>query len=120
MTYHKYLLLIFVVAATSCGVTVKTTITKSYPPLSDTERVTVVPENQLAPSNTSLVGTVAVYDPGSPMICGYDYVVKKATLEARKAGGNVLKITKHVKPALNTCHNIWADILKIDTSASTD
>lgn len=105
-----------VIFLSSCSPKVTTIIAKNYPALSYDKEVLVIELNQVQPENAEVLGEVKVGDSGVSTNCGYDVVIDKAKMEARKIGGNALKITRHILPSVmaSTCHQITATILKID------
>lgn len=112
-----YLLLIFVTSlVSSCSPKVATIVDKGYSPLANTSKVLVLKETDQMPSNTESLGIVKISDSGMSTKCGYNTVIEKAKEEARKIGGNVIKLTEHLKPSIfgSSCHQITAHILKID------
>ncbi|WP_139063678.1 hypothetical protein [Flagellimonas eckloniae] len=78
------------------------------------EKVEVFELNQEKPNNAEHVGTIKIRDTGFSIKCNYEIVLDQAKLEARRLGGNAIKITKHKKPNFwSTCHRLDAIILKI-------
>lgn len=99
----------------ACSPKVRTSASKSYQPLDYTQEVVVIDVGQTMPDGAELLGEVKVGDSGFSTGCKYDAVVDKAKLEARKMGGNAIKITEHKAPDLwSSCHRITANVLKID------
>ena len=100
---------------TACSPKISTSITKTYPALDYREEVVVIGLDDPMPADAEQIGTVKIGDSGFSTDCGWDIVIEKATAEARKAGGNAIKIIKHSPPnALgSTCHRITALILKV-------
>lgn len=79
--------------------------------------VSVYDKNDTLPSHTEKLGKIRVNDNMSTAEFDYNYVVEIAKLEASKAGGNAIRIIKHQIPDIfNSGHEVYADILKIDTS----
>ncbi|MDR3140485.1 MAG: hypothetical protein LBU37_01965 [Tannerellaceae bacterium] len=80
------------------------------------EDVKVFGVEDIEPDDAELLGTVKIDDSGFSTNCGLDVVIDKAKTEARKIGGNAIKITKHTPPSIwgSSCHQITADILKVD------
>lgn len=112
-----YLLLIFVTSIVlSCSPKVATIVDKGYSPLVKTSKVLVLKETDQMPSNTESLGIVKISDSGVSTKCGYTTVIEKAKEEARKIGGNIIKITDHIKPNFfgSSCHQITALMLKTD------
>jgi hypothetical protein len=105
----------------SCGPSVNTTIATKYPPLDSSESVRVIPIDDQAPQGAINIGTVKIGDTGFSTNCGWDVVIARARDEARKAGGNAIKITEYIPPSLfgSSCDRITALILKIDVSAAS-
>jgi hypothetical protein len=99
----------------SCAPKVSTSISKKYAPLDFREEVYIIGLQEPEPQNSVLLGTVKIGDTGFSTNCSWEVVIDKAKLEARKAGGNAIKITEHTPPnAMSTCHRITARILKVE------
>ncbi|SHG03088.1 hypothetical protein SAMN05444274_1227 [Mariniphaga anaerophila] len=99
----------------SCSPRISTSLSKNYPPLDYRQKVVVIDLDQPKPNNSEELGQIKVGDSGFSTKCNYETVVDKAKLEARKVGGNAIKITKHKTPDLwSTCHRITAIILKVE------
>ena len=110
-----FLLLFSIIIACSPKVTTK--VNESETPLDFKEEVFVLGLHETPPPNGKLIGTVKIGDSGFSVNCKWDKVIEKAKLEARKTGGNVLKITEHKTPDLgSSCHRIKADIYKLSDS----
>lgn len=107
----------FLLVLFSCSPRISTNISKSYAPLDYTKEVVVIQRNQPEPENAELIGEVKIGDTGFSTKCTYDVVIDKALLEARKAGGNALKIIEHKYPSFeSTCHRIKAKILRLENT----
>lgn len=100
----------------SCSPKISTSLSKSYPPLDYKQEVLVIGLDEAVPENSEVLGQVKIGDTGFSTNCDYDIVIDKAKLEARKAGGNAIKIIEHTPPSAmgSSCHRITAKILKID------
>jgi len=100
----------------SCAPKISTKISKSYPPLDYREEVKVIGLQDPVPQSAEEIGTVKIGDAGMSTNCGWEVVIDKAKLEARKAGGNAIKITKHSSPNPmgSSCHRITATIYKVE------
>lgn len=100
----------------SCNPKISTSNSKSYPALDYKQEVVVFGLDQPEPDNAEVLGQVKIGDAGLSTNCGYDIVMDKAKLEARKAGGNAIKIIEHKPPTAmgSTCHRITAKILKVE------
>ncbi|MDP4291882.1 MAG: hypothetical protein Q8908_12435 [Bacteroidota bacterium] len=100
----------------SCSPKISTNLSKSYPALDYKQEVAVIELDQAEPAGSEVLGQVRIGDSGFSINCGYDDVLDKAKLEARKAGGNAIKIIEHQLPSVfgSSCHRITAKILKVD------
>ncbi len=105
--------LAFLVGA--CTPRIYTKIDKSYAPLDAKADVKVIGILDQVPGNTEVLGTVSVRNTGFSSDCGYDSVLNKAKLAARKVGGNAIKILVNIPPSSlgNQCNEITARILKV-------
>lgn len=100
---------------TGCNPKISTNISKSYPTsVSDTD-VVVIGLEQPVPEDAEVLGSVKIGGTGFTNNCDYPTVLEVAKLEARKVGGNAIKITEHKlpNPLLSTCHKITATILRL-------
>ena len=99
----------------SCSPKISTSITKTYSPLDYKQEVIVIGLDQAEPDSSESLGEVKIGDTGFSIDCGYDVVIDKAKVEARKAGGNAIKIIEHKPPTAmgSSCHRITAKILKL-------
>lgn len=104
------------VILSSCAPMVSTSISKNYPSLDYREEVRLFGVQDPIPVNAEELGIVKVGDNGLSTNCGWEVVVEKAKIEARKIGGNAIKIMDHNPPSAlgSTCHSITAMILKVD------
>lgn len=104
----------------ACSQLVTTSIRKQYPVLHYRDDVKVFALTDPFPENAEIIGVVTIDDTGFTTNCGWEVVLDKAKLEARKIGGNAVKITKHSLPNFfgSSCHRIVAAILKTDSCPS--
>jgi len=108
-----FLALMLILSA--CSAKISSSIIKSYPPLDYDLEVMVLGLNDEVPFEAEHIGTIRIGDSGFSTNCRYDVVIDLAKLEARKVGGDALKIVKHHKPDLwSSCHRITAEILKLN------
>jgi hypothetical protein len=111
-------LLIFValIFFSSCNPKISSKLSKTYPPLDFRQEVIVIGLDQAEPENAEVIGQVKIGDTGFSTKCNYNIVIDKAKLEARKVGGNAIKIIKHIPPNImgSSCHRITANILRIE------
>src|SRR5450759_405719 len=113
--FPEILILTALIAMCSCNPKISTSLTKNYPPLDYKQEVVVIGLDGQVPNNSEELGEVKIGDSGFSTNCGYEIVIEKAKLEARKIGGNAIKITEHRPPTvMNPCHRISARILRIE------
>ena len=100
----------------SCAPKISTTISKNYSALDYREEVKVLGLQDPVPTNSEELGIVKIGDTGFSTNCGWEVVIDKAKMEARKVGGNAIKITDHIPPSVmgSSCHRITAKILKVE------
>lgn len=101
-----------------CGPSVRTVLAdpKEQPYVLDPSRpIEVLGVAEPTPEGAVTVGTVKIGDTGFSTSCGWERVLSEARNEARKAGGDLLKLTSHVPPNFgSSCHRITALILRAD------
>ncbi|MCL2327068.1 MAG: hypothetical protein FWC39_01000 [Bacteroidetes bacterium] len=115
MKINVFLIIGSILFLTSCSARLTSSIQKTYAPLDYKEEVRVFNLGEETPPNAEKLGTVKVGDSGFSTNCNYAVVIDKAKTEARKVGGNALKITEYKLPdVMSTCHRITADVLKVD------
>jgi len=109
-------LLVLSVFLTSCSPIISTLAGKKYTPVSPQDKVLLLTSSDPLPSNSEFLGSVSVTDSGLSINCGYQTVVNKAKDEARKIGGNIIKLSKHKKPNFfgSVCHQVKAMIYRVD------
>ncbi|KAA0990885.1 hypothetical protein [Dyadobacter aurulentus] len=97
-----------------CAPKIRTNIAQKYPPLHFKEEVWTIPEETDAPAGAELLGTVHVGDAGMTTNCSFSVVLEKAKEEARKSGGNAIRVTEHKTPNfMSSCHRITAEVLRL-------
>ena len=99
----------------SCSPKISTNISSNYQPLDYRQEVVVFSMDKAEPDGAEFLGQVKIGDTGFSTNCSYDVVVDKAKLEARKVGGNAIKIVEHKMPSVmgSSCHRITARILQV-------
>lgn len=101
----------------ACTAKIQTAITKAYATLDYRDEVVVLGVDEQPPPAAIEVGTLRVADSGFSIKCDYEIIINEAKLEARKVGGNVLKITQHRLPDFrSSCHRIEAKILRVENA----
>ncbi|MDR2084416.1 MAG: DUF2846 domain-containing protein [Bacteroidales bacterium] len=116
---RKNIFILFGICAliiSSCSPKVSTSISKTYDKLNSTEPIVVFGVDDAAPSNAEILGNLKIGESGLTVNCEFESVLALATDEARKIGGNAIKLTEHNTPSAlgSSCHRIKADILRID------
>jgi len=113
---HSLIVFTGLILLSSCNPKISTSLSKNYPPLDYKQDIVVIGLDQAEPANAEVLGQVKIGDTGFTTNCGYDIVIDKAKLEARKAGGNAIKIMEHTPPSAmgSSCHRITAKVLKVE------
>lgn len=107
------LLVSAILVLSSCSLKVSTSVTKASLPLKYDQEVFVLELDQPTPDSAEVIGTVKIGDAGLTTNCDYLTVIERAKQEARKIGGNAIKIVEHSLPSFfaSSCHQITANIL---------
>jgi hypothetical protein len=115
------LLFVSAILLSSCSPKITTSISKQYATLDYQEEVRVFNLDESVPYDFEELGIVKIGDTGFSTNCGWEVVIERAKSEARKVGGNALKITEHILPTMmgSSCHRITAQILRIENFDST-
>jgi len=118
MKTHNLLILIALFFASACSPKVSKNITKSFAPLDYKDDVLVLDLQTPVPAGAEEIGTIKIGDTGFSTNCDWDIVIDKAKTEARKAGGNAIKIKDHKPPSPmgSSCHRITAVVLRIENA----
>ncbi len=114
--FHKYFATAFLgmLLIAGCAPKVRTNISQKYPALNFDEDVLRIPDQTKAPEGAELLGEVRVGDSGVTTNCSYALVLEKAKEEARKSGGNAIRVIEHKKPDLmSSCHRIIAEVFRL-------
>ena len=99
----------------SCSPKISTTITKKYPPQAPDALVTVYTKIQDVPPQWEPIGTLDIGDTGFSTNCDSVSIFSLAKIETRKAGGNGLLVTKHLRPTIfgSSCHQISGTMMLV-------
>lgn len=101
---------IFLVA--SCSPRISTNIIRNLPPQPMDTEITIFNNQEQIPGPYEQLGTVSVGDAGMTVNCGYVVMLNLLKAEARKMGGNAVKITRHRPPdGFSSCHRFEAEVL---------
>lgn len=115
MKKANILFVAIILLLSACAPKVSTNLSKTFAPLDYTEEVMVFTLEEPFPQESEDIGVIKIGDSGFTTQCDWSNIIELAKLEARKAGGNAIKITEHTPPNLaSTCHRITATILKVD------
>jgi len=82
----------------SCSVHIARSIQKQYPALNSSTKVEIIQLDENIPSQYEELGTVTLGDAGatSKSKCTYEALLNLAIGEAKKIGGNAIKITESI------------------------
>ncbi len=110
-----YLLISILFLLSCCTPLVTTKLEQSIPQSSTDESVKVFGLYSEIPTDAEVLGTVKIGDTGftASKNCTFQDVLNTAKDEAKKAGGNAIKIVDHIPPGNSTCHRITAKILRL-------
>lgn len=105
-----------IIILAGCSPKITTSLTSAHPPLYRDAEVLVLEMGATMPEKVEVLGHIKIGDTGFTTKNGnYAAVLNIAKDEARKVGGNVVKITEHKSPdMLSSMHRIEADILRVD------
>ncbi len=120
MRYFVFSLL--ALALFSCSPKVKRELyVQEYQALDPGTEIQVLEEFDKSPAVTYRLASIKVKDGGMTTNCGYDLMLGLAKAEARKLGANVVKITEHRLPGMqSSCDQIFADLYKLDNLDISD
>lgn len=112
---NKNLLIIVFLLLSSCSPKVRTQFFSKEPALAFDSKVIVLNKEDSIPAGAEMIGQLKIGDSGFSTQCDYETVISEAKMEARKGGGNIVKIVEHVAPNFgSTCHRIRAVIYKAE------
>lgn len=96
----------------SCSGAIRTSILKEYPEKPLSTPVTIVSATDSLPESSEHIANVEVKDSGFSVRCNYNYGIHSMSMEALKAGGNLVQITEHTPPKVlgSSCHRFKAKI----------
>lgn len=104
------------IVLSGCSPKIISSITSAHTPLANDAEVLLLEMDAPMPDNAEVLGQIKIGDTGFTTKNGnYAAVLNIAKDVARKAGGNVVKITEHKSPdMLSSMHRIKADILRVE------
>ncbi|MCL2290372.1 MAG: hypothetical protein FWC34_06675 [Bacteroidetes bacterium] len=129
MKQNKNLILFLVIAIiivgslSACAPQVVKNVTKRYPALDSSTKVIIINVGETIPFKYEELGSVKLGDAGmtGKSKCTYEVLLAIAIEEARKVGGNAIKIVEHTLPRVESyglgivyhqCHSLFVLILK--------
>ncbi len=108
-------LILILIAFNSCSPKLRSSVIKKLPELEEGELVVIldIVDDQIIKGD--IIGELKATDNGFSENCSYYENLEHLKVLARKAGANLVKITKH-KPAnsWSSCDRLWAKIYKVD------
>lgn len=110
------LILSAAMALASCSPKITSSLTSSYQALPADSEVVILDEDAPNPENAEMLGQINIGDTGFTTKSGtYDAVLEIAKTQARKAGGNIVRIVEHRRPdSYSSIHRIKAYILRVE------
>jgi len=112
---HLFILLGVCLMISSCNPKVTQSIIRTYPPLNSYTEVVVLDLKTPIPSGAENLGSIKIGDSGFSTNCTWSTVLETAKSEARRIGGNVIKITEHKQPDMvSSCHRLKVTILRVN------
>lgn len=109
------LLIMILFLLSCCTPLVTTKLNQSIPQSYKDESIKVFGLNSVTPADAEVLGTVKIGDTGftATRNCTFGEVLNSAKDEAKKAGGNAIKIVEHIPPGNSTCHRMTVKILRL-------
>ncbi|RYD96096.1 MAG: hypothetical protein EOP54_14530 [Sphingobacteriales bacterium] len=107
----------------SCTPAVRTQLTNHQRPALEAEsEVMVLEEAERVPAGAVDLGKITIRDNGLTAKCDWDLVLELAKTQVRNAGGNLLKIDRHIYPGIfmSSCHQLDATIFHINSKGAGD
>ena len=94
-----------------CGPAVYTKVYQVQEPIPPSEAVVVLDKHTEMYSGATLLGTIRVEDTGYTISCTLPQVLKKAVVEARKMGENVVRVVQVYPPDYgSSCYRIKVEV----------
>lgn len=107
------LLLILFVLLTSCAPRVVSKVHKQEEALRVEEAVVVLDRHEEVYSGAALLGTLSVEDTGYTLDCSLRKVLEMAVKEARKMGGNIVRVVRYYPPDhSSSCYRLKAEVYR--------
>lgn len=104
-------LFILLVVLCGCGPAVYTKVYQVQEPIPASEAVVVLDKHTEVYSGAVLLGTIRVEDTGYTIGCTLPQVLEKAVVEARKMGGNVVRVVQVYPPGYgSSCYRVKVEV----------
>ena len=116
-TYHRLIVALIIITLLnhSCGTTISTQVIKTYNQKKPDSEIIFLGINDSKPDDFDFLGEIKINYSLLQINCnGYNNAIELAKGEARKIGGNVIKINEHYTPTNFQCHRIKAEILRVE------
>lgn len=113
----KYTIFILTLVLSACSPKLTTNyVNQSYPLVSSFESFGIVENDSIGFDETDFIGQIELKDNSLSINCDYWTIIEQMKTEARKAGGNLLRIDEHKKPSTHgsRCHQIKASVFRVD------
>ena len=102
-----------VVCHMSCKPVFISSIQSEYEALAYDEEVVVLQLNETIPKESIVLGEAKLRDGGFSLRCNKEALIDLAKQQARRWGGNIIKITKDKEPNFwDSCHRLNLQILR--------
>lgn len=112
MKSYLFVLVAFLVVLTSCSPKITTTVMKIRPPVRSDMEVMVFDTPDHLSEKAEILGIVEVGDAGATTNCGYEAMMGLLKEEARKMGGNAVRILLYRPPdGFSSCHRFKAEVI---------
>jgi hypothetical protein len=109
----------------ACSPHIATSVSKKYPALDNSAKVKVVNTGESIPFKYIELGSIRLGDAGmtGKSKCTYEALLALAMEEAKKTGGDAIKIVEHIPPHIerygfsivyHQCHSLFVLILKTE------
>jgi hypothetical protein len=117
MQDFKIFLIIVSLLFVSCSPKINTVVKKSYSSNDTSLDIKILKLNELVPKGSEILGTSSVIDNGLTVNCNYETIIELMKKDARKLGGNAIKIIDEQPSNImqSNCYKIKALILKVNT-----
>ena len=118
---HLFAIVNVLILISSCTPTIYKQIKNTYPPIT-TNQITVYEMDQKINNRFEDLGTYKIENSDFSSLSSYEKIISYAKEEAKKIGGNAVKIIEHIKPhtemvglgvVFTTTHDVVFKILKV-------